>query len=339
MSRPSTRDSTPLLSPGQSSFRSTFAEAIPGLGLVLALVLTWSGSTASGCLVGGCSDVLQSAYNNLGGIPIGAFASALWLGVLLIAQPVVQSSLRAILALGGFFFLMVQLFLLDGFCLMCALHSGLTILALLPPRKRPAPGPALASVAAFAAVFLILAGPGVAEPPTATAIPPHELDVNPALYWLGTQTEDSPWLVLSFTCGHCWTKLDELTKLDPQSFEYGPGLIFLANVKNRSLTQNILAAALSSPEAPAKILKWLVALPEGLRWQILRGQTGLLAPALEEAYPGYREFFSEADQVLDAHVGFIELTQVPMTPFLLTRTTREAEFAIADTFGPALPSP
>lgn len=338
MSRASTADSNPDSSPERRSFRSTLAEAVPSLGLALALVLTWSSWPSSGCLVGGCSDVLQSAYSHLVGIPIGAFASALWLGVLLIGQPMAQSSLRAILALGGFFFLLIQLFLLDGFCLLCALHSGLTMLALLPPRKRPAPGPALASMAASAAVLLILAGPGTTESPSTNAASPHDLAENPALYWLGTQAEDSPWLVLSFTCGHCWTKLDELTKLDSQVFEYGPGLIFLANVNNRSLTQHILAAALSSRETPAKTLEWLVALPEGLRWQILRGQTGLLKPALEETYPGYREFFPEADQLIEAHLHFTEQTKVPMTPFLLTRNARKPEFTVEETFGPARPS-
>ena len=319
-------------SPFAQRWREVFFNAVPAAGLALSLALAWMASAQSGCPIEGCGEVWSSPLGKLVGIPVGWFAAALWASLFVLGSRRWQLPIRGLLAAGGVYFLAAQLFWIEGFCILCAAHSVLAVATWWWREARPVPVWGWAGGAA--GILLGGLGMAMAEPPGPTGEVLHPRDVahNPAWYWLGPQAPESPWLVLSFTCGHCWVLLDGFAEKDPDTFAAGPGLIFLTNERNQQVTELLTGAVLSLSMAPADALRRMSGWPESLRRQIMLGQTGLLHAALEEEFPGYRDKLPEAHRLLDEHLEFIKLTGVPMTPYLFNEYGGRGRFTIRETF-------
>ena len=75
------------------------------------------------CITDSCGEVMNSRYGKLFGFPVGLYALPLWLGLLAPSVWIKRGSCGLLVA-GSVFFVLIQAFVLQSFCVVCAAHAA-----------------------------------------------------------------------------------------------------------------------------------------------------------------------------------------------------------------------
>jgi len=238
------------------TLKNWLASACYTLGLALAVYLALLKLFALPCVgPGSCHAILYSRYGSVFHVPVGVFGALLWTAVIFSPDKFKRATLLALLAAGTAGFMIIQFFVLRGFCLYCTLHAVTAWCALALHGERPRRWLVLLALMLSGGAFLASrqytaahAQADTARAPLLSALP----DQPAALAWLGPIWPRSPTLVLSLDCAACLDLLDELTRESYQGRTSGPAVYFKINDANRTLTLRFIAAVLSQRDLPRR---------------------------------------------------------------------------------------
>ena len=236
--------------------KSRLAAACYTLGLAIAVYLALLKIFALPCIgPGSCQAILYSRYGSVSQIPVGVFGAALWLAIIIVPAKEKRDILLMIMAVGTAVFMVIQFFVLRGFCLYCTLHAVAAWGALALHHERPRVWMALLALALAGGGFYLSRQHVVAHAQTDVARAPALsvlADDPAALSWLGPVWPRSPTLVLSLDCAACLDLLDQLTRESYIGRAAGPALFLKTNATNRDLTVEVMAAVLAQRGLPRR---------------------------------------------------------------------------------------
>jgi uncharacterized membrane protein len=319
--------------------RATLAQLLIVAGLALSTYLAALKYLGLPCLgSSGCQTVMNSPYGEFLRIPVGAFGALLWLAIIYIPDRSKRGVLLLLMAATTAVYMMIQFFILRGFCLYCTLHAvvawGVLWLHGETPRRWTAP---LGLVLATGALLLTRQQVETRVAATTAHLPPSasaNLHASGAgLYWLGPFTEKSPALVLSLDCPACLDLLEALTQRTYAGTAAGPSLYFKTNNANRTLTETFVAAVLSQDGTPRDAFLAVATL------LLTHKDTALNAPAsaaqqLAALFPAAAPRRVAAVRILDDQATALQAAALgETTPLLLPREGKpRAFFKIEDLF-------
>ncbi len=230
--------------------KDILATAFCSVGLALALYLALLKYFSLPCIGGGnCQAVIHSRYGSALGIPVGVFGAILWIGAIVVRDETKRTAVLCLLSVGAAIFMILQFFVLRGFCLYCTAHAlcawaALSVRAASPARFSLAIGLALAFGGFQFARSQVQAK--VAQTLPAAAADTAAAGARSAgVPWLGPLSERSPTLVLSLNCPACLDLMEELTRRNYSQVAFGPAVLFKTNDDNRALTTTFIAAVLA----------------------------------------------------------------------------------------------
>lgn len=296
------------------------ALGLRGSGLAFALFLGLMHAAKLPCgPVGGCDAVLSSPYGNLLGVPLGFYASLLWLAALLVSHDRLRRLALALLALGSLTLLGLQAFVLRAFCPWCLAHA---VFALLSYPGWRAKGHWSAVLAA-----LLLAGGGhymhrrvvasqVSE--TSGAVPFDELRTA-GFEWLGRRNDDSPLLVLGLGCPSCWERW--LRPLGSQTWsgrDGAPSLLWKVDPQTRGLTEYFVAVMLSQEGSPERNFARLLSSCAEQSELFLTAPEKALA-FLRSRYPDAEGRLPEARALVARQTTLLQRAKAEYSPLYLQR--------------------
>lgn len=218
-----------------------------GLGLSLHLALLKFYSLP--CIgPGGCHSIIHSGYGSVFGIPAGLFGALLWAGAIAVPDRTKRGALLLILAGGSAVFMVIQFFVLRGFCLYCTSHAVVAWFAFALHGEKPHRSALLVGIALAVGGFELARVRAEAHVAAAPVVPSSgtPLAAAPAgVPWLAPLTPRSPALVISLNCAACLDLLEELTRRRYTDVRSGPAIFFKVTDENRELTTTFVAAVLS----------------------------------------------------------------------------------------------
>lgn len=315
--------------------KHTLATLCYTFGLALAVYLALLKIFALPCVgPGNCQTILYSKFGSVFRVPVGVYGAVLWLGIIFVRNKDKRDLLLLMLAVGAAFFMVIQFFVLRGFCLYCTLHAVAAWGALLLHHERPRLWMALLAFALAGGGFQLArttanlqAQSGARAPSQLVALADHPA----ALPWLGEIHPRSPVLVLSFDCPACLDLLGKLTSENFQGRKYGPAMYFKVNDRNRALTVGFVAAVLSQRELTRRD-----ALLATATLLLADKETALASPDAAAAqlaafFPAALEKASDAEKILAAQAKALSAHDPgATTPLLVRRDGR-----VQAVFGPA----
>lgn len=319
-------------------FKSTLATVCYIVGLSLAVYLALLKFFALPCVgPGRCQEILYSKYGSVFDIPVGVFGALLWLGIIFVRNRDKRDLLLLMLAAGTAFFMVVQFFVLRGFCLYCTLHAVAAWCALFLHHEKRRLWTPLAAFA-LAGVGLVLARGYAASHAQNGLAPSAHLarlpDSPSALAWLGPIHPRSPAVVLSLDCPACLDLLDSLTKTSYKNQNAGPALFFKTNDANRLLTECFLAAVLSQGDLSRRDALLATATTLLSHREIALNDPGTAAARLASLFPAAAEKKNDAEKIVEAQARALTAAKTgDATPLLVTRAGEaRVFFKTADLF-------
>ena len=324
--------------PLSHSLKHTLATVCYTLGLALAVYLALLKFFALPCIgPGNCQAILYSKYGSVFHVPVGVYGALLWLGVIFVPNKDKRDLLLIMLAGGTVLFMVIQFFVLRGFCLYCTLHAVAAWGALLLHHERPRIWMALLSFALAGGGFQLArtqanrqAQAGVVQPAKLVAL----ADNASALPWLGSIHPRSPVLVLSFDCPSCLDLLEKLTQENFKGRDHGPALYLKVNDRNRALSVGFVAAVLSQRELTRRDAFLATASVLLMEKENALASPDAAAARLAAMFPAALEKAGDAEKILAAQAKTLA-TNKPgeTTPLLITRDGRVlAVFKAAELF-------
>jgi uncharacterized membrane protein len=310
--------------PLSPQFKSSLATICHIVGLALALYLSLLKIFALPCIgPGHCQEILYSKYGSVLNVPVGLFGSLLWLGIIVVRNNDKRDLLLVMLALGTGYFMVVQFFVLRGFCLYCTLHAAAAWTAMFLHHERRRLWTPLVAIALAAGGFFLARqhADNVAKADALQAARLAQLPDNvSALPWLGAIHPRSPALVLSLDCPACLDVLDELTRFAFKDRVAGPAVFFKTTETNRVLTEQFVSAVLSQGELSrrdaflASITVLLADKEKALSEPTAAGER------LGAIFSGSAEKQTEARKIIAAQEKALSTVAVgETTPLLITR--------------------
>jgi uncharacterized membrane protein len=294
------------------------------------------------CPLTGCSEIINSRYGALLGIPLPIFALPLWIVLALPAAPDwqrrVQLGCVLLLALGGLVLMGIQFFVLRGFCPFCTLHALAALVAaiVLPFRGRAHSWLPAVMLALTLPLFLVVkkvaeaqlqpseaqveVSPGPAAAGGATHTPfslPASID-QAAFRWLGEiDAKQSPVLVVSFQCSHCLSLLEQTLSNPRFGALKGPKVFVYAQPHESDDSVAVIAAILSEPGTPPEQFASVFGQIDAFREPLLTHDSKELKKRLAALFPHYTEKLQAAR--LQFNLQVIALKYVPGkgSPYLL----------------------
>jgi uncharacterized membrane protein len=329
---------------------SSTVTALVGVGLLTCVYLAALKLLNLPCPLSGCASIINTHYGALLGVPLPIYAVPLWLTLTL---PGSKSWLNAVqllsvlaLALGAVALMVIQFFVLKGFCPFCTIHAAAAIAcAFVAPRKGRAHGwLAPAILALTLPIFLAVkihgqadaqswntpdetsppetaaAAPTPAAPSTVAPIPPvipASVD-KAALTWLGDfDPRNSPILVVSFQCSHCLDLLEQTMTRPRMGTLKGPKIFVYSTHGSSADTIAVLAAILSQPGTPQEQFAGVFAQQDAFRDALITHNSAELKRHLAELFPGYEAKLEAAKQLHNLQVVALKYIQGRGSPFLL----------------------
>jgi uncharacterized membrane protein len=95
-------------------------------GVALATYLLGLKVARLPCGVGNCDAIIRSSYGSILGVPVSLFAIAAW-GLLVYSSGWLRLLAAAALFVGSLWFVAVQAFILQSFCILCCAHAACAI--------------------------------------------------------------------------------------------------------------------------------------------------------------------------------------------------------------------
>lgn len=325
---------------------------IIGINLYLYIVKSFSVN----CIGGGCNTIIHSSYGSFLGVPVSLYSLLLVLLIPLL-KPLFQKLLLGFILLGGVYFVIIQTFVLQSFCIWCNLHHAtILLLLLLPPLKK---NMSYLSLAIGLPILLFLVSlmasttkdtPGHPAPkstqiqpghrsskaPKPTKPTPIKKDVQPIqtkaqrnysyLPLFGEPSDKSYKLVLSMNCPHCIAKFDSLINLSRNSIN-PPEVYFYTDDQNLEITQMIVAAYLSNPNFE---FLWATLAPS--RDFLLVSNSNRIKSILESNFPDYVNYLNQATDLLNEHQEYLFTNFYLGTPLLVTPDSEMQQFSPSQVF-------
>lgn len=332
---PSTVPSIPLRS-------SRLTTALVGVGLLCCIYLAGLKLINVPCPLAGCSEIINSRYGALFGVPLPLLAIPLWI---ILAIPGTRAWLRPVqvatsllLALGGLVLMGIQFFVLRGFCPFCTVHAAAALATAfaLPMRGRAhAWLPALMLALALPVLFTLkavaeaqvrsweapAAAPAAAPLAPGSASGAQALPANidqAAFHWLGPiDPKLSPILVVSFQCSHCLNLLEETQRLPQFGSLKGPKIFVYAQPHDAADSIAVLAAMLSVPGTPEDEFRAVFSQLDTLRDPLLNHDSKELRSRLGALFPRYAEKLDAAKQQFNVQVVALKFIHGKGSPYLL----------------------
>ena len=278
------------------------------------------------CPLSGCAGIINTHYGSLFRVPLPLYAIPLWLLVAVPARGAwgarAQWASLLALSLGAVALMVIQFFILKGFCPFCTLHAAAAIAAaFVVPRKGTAHAwlPALMLGLALPLVLAVkvvekarveswdLPGEGApavarteASAPTPAPAPiPASVD-KAAVAWLGDfDPKDSPILIVSFQCSHCLDLLVATLTHPHVGTLKGPKIFVYATYGTSADTIAVFAAILAAPGTPQEQFATVFAQEDAFRDPLITHNSKELNRRLAELFPGYASKLPEAKQLFE----------------------------------------
>jgi uncharacterized membrane protein len=322
--------------------------ALVAVGLLTCVYLAALKLLNLPCPLSGCASIINTHYGALFGVPLPIYAVPLWLALTVPATRPWQNAVQLLsllaLALGALALMVIQFFVLKGFCPFCTIHAAAALASLfvVPARGRAHAWLAPAVLALTLPVFLAVKIHGQAdaqswntpddtspaEPasgvPAAQAAPSPTSTVIPAsvdkaaLTWLGDfDPKTSPILVVSFQCSHCLDLMAETLTRPRLGTLKGPKLFVYSTHGSSADTIAVIAAILSQPGTPQEQFAAVFAQQDAFRDALITHDSAELKKHLAELFPGYEGKLEAAKQLHNLQVVALKYVQGRGSPFLL----------------------
>ena len=323
---------------------SSLTSVLVGVGLLTCIYLAALKLLDLPCPLSGCAGIINTHYGALFHVPLPLFAIPLWLTLTVPAprtwQVYVQLGALMALALGALALMVIQFFILKGFCPFCTLHAAAALVAafVVPKRGRAHAWlspvmlgltlPLLFTVKvvekaqvqswetpAQASVAAPTAGPGT-DAAAPVAIPPS-VD-KAALSWLGDfDPKQSPILIVSFQCSHCLDLLEETLTHPHVGTLKGPKIFVYATYGTSADTIAVLAAILSAPGSPQEQFATVFAQQDSFRDALITHNSKELKSRLGELFPAYTSKLEAAKQLFNLQALALKYIPGRGSPFIM----------------------
>jgi uncharacterized membrane protein len=313
-----------------------------GVGLLCCIYLAALKLINLPCPLTGCGEIINSRFGTVLGIPLPILAIPLWVVLALNPasnwQRMAQTGCALALALGGAVLMVIQFFVLKGFCPFCTLHAlaALATAITLPLRGR-AHGwlPALILALALPVFHVVKTtaesqlqaqGRVAVMPPTGVSssapVPgkvtlPSNID-QAAFRWLGDiDAKQSPILVVSFQCSHCLSLLEQTLKNPQIGTLKGPKIFVYAQPQESDDSVALIAAILSLPGSPQEQFATVFSRIDDLRDPLLTHDSKELRKRLGVLFPGYADKLPAARLLFNLQVVALKYVPGKGSPYLL----------------------
>lgn len=303
-----------------SSLKRWSATVFCTLGLGLSLHLALLKFYALPCIgPGGCHSIIHSGYGTVFGLPVGLFGALLWAAAIAIPDRTKRGALLLLLAAGSAVFMIIQFFVLRGFCLYCTSHAVAAWVAFALHGETPHRSALLAGIALAVGGFGLARSRAeahvAATPPVVSGSTP--LAAAPAgLPWLAPLTPRSPALVISLNCAACLDLLEELTRQRYTDVRSGPAIFFKVTDENRELTTTFVAAVLGQAGSKRDAFLAVTTLLLTVKDQAL-SSPAVAAAQLGSLFPGAAAQRDQAARLLGAQTETLHAGKLSDTTPLL----------------------
>jgi uncharacterized membrane protein len=325
---------------------SALTTTLVGVGLLTCIYLAGLKLLGLSCPLSGCANIINTHYGSLFHVPLPLFAIPLWLTLTVPSarpwQIGVQLASLLALAAGALVLMVIQFFVLKGFCPFCTLHAACALVAaFVVPRQGRAHAwlsPVLLALALpiLFAVKVIerndvqswnspeepaASAPAAAAPVQAQTPPPPAIPASvdkAAFTWLGDfDPKESPFLVVSFQCSHCLDLLEETLTHPHMGSLKGPKILVYAAHGNSPSTIAVLAAILSMPGTPQEQFAAVFAQQDSFRDALITHDTAELKARLAELFPAYTTKLEAAQQLFALQVTALKYIPGRGSPYIL----------------------
>jgi uncharacterized membrane protein len=326
------------LSPRVSPLTTFFV----GIGLLCCIYLAALKLINLPCPLTGCGEIINSRFGTVLGVPLPILAIPLWVVLALNPSREWQRTAQMIsalaLAVGGLVLMVIQFFVLKGFCPFCTLHALAAVAtAIVLPLKGRAHGwlPALVLALALPVFHVVkttaeaqLLTGGVATPAQTTGVSsstpvsarvalPSNID-QAAFRWLGDiDAKLSPILVVSFQCSHCLSLLEQTLRNPQFGTLKGPKIFVYAQPQESDDSVALIAAILSVAGSPQEQFAAVFGKIDELRDPLLTHDSKELRKRLGALFPGYAEKLPAARLLFNLQVVALKFVPGKGSPYLL----------------------
>jgi uncharacterized membrane protein len=323
--------------PARPSPLTTFLVAV---GMLCCIYLAALKLINLPCPLSGCSEIINSRYGAVLGIPLPILALPLWIILALPAAPGWQRRLQVacvmLLALGGLMLMGIQFLILKGFCPFCTLHAlaALAAAVVLPLRGRAHSWLPALMLALTLPLFVVVkkvaeaqlrpdtparapaAGSGPAEVHAPVALP-ASID-QAAFRWLGDfDAKLSPVLVVSFQCSHCLSLLEQTLATPRIGTLKGPKIFVYAQPHESDDSVAVIASILSQPGTPQEQFAAVFGRLDDFREPLLTHDSKELRRRLGELFPNYTTKLQAARMQFNLQVIALKFVPGKGSPYLL----------------------
>jgi uncharacterized membrane protein len=312
---------------GESAF-------IVALGFAMAAYSVLLGVLDLPCITDSCGEVMNSRYGKLFGFPVGLFALPLWLG-LLAPSVLIKRGACVLLVAGSVYFVLIQAFVLQSFCVVCAVHAGaaFSLLVFRPAGEagsEPVFAGALGSLALIGmSVFgedgtggdRLAAGahvPGEFEEGEGVEIAAGLIvgDAQPGIdpVPLFTEARAPGGVVLSSSCPACVRLMERLLAEDLTGKAVSPA-IWRTTDHNREATEVLLAASMEEGAVvPERFRRAFATVVLSDRHLFHQGDATGIRGLLEASGFDVSGELTAAEELVAAHWAFAEEHGLSVTP-------------------------
>ncbi len=322
---------------------STLSTALVAVGLTTCIYLAALKILDLPCPLSGCAGIINTHYGSLFRVPLPLYAIPLWLSLAVpgVGPWVTRARWASLLglSLGAVALMVIQFFVLKGFCPFCTLHAAAAIAAaFVVPKQGTAHGwlPAVMMALALPLVLAVkvvekarveswevsghvpaaVTGPQSAAAAQAPAAIPASVD-KAAFAWLGDfDPKDSPILIVSFQCSHCLDLLVATLTHPHVGTLKGPKIFVYATYGTSADTIAVFAAILSSPGNPQEQFAAVFAQEDAFRDPLITHNSRELNRRLAELFPGYTAKLAEAKVLFDRQALALKYIPGRGSPYL-----------------------
>jgi uncharacterized membrane protein len=322
---------------------SSVTTALVAVGLLTSIYLAALKLLNLPCPLSGCNGMINTHYGALFHVPLPLYAIPLWLTLTFPASRpwhgLVQLGSLLALSLGALALMVIQFFVLKGFCPFCTLHAAAALVAAFAvPRLGRAHAWLSPLVLALALPFLfavkaveksraqswgtpaeISGEPSKAAAPgeTAPAAIPASVD-KAAFNWLGDfDAKQSPILIVSFQCSHCLDLLEDTLTHPHIGSLRGPKIFVYATYGTSVDTIAVFAAILSVRGTPQEQFATVFAQQDSFRDALLTHNSKDLKGILGGLFPGYESKLEAAKQLFNQQALALKYIPGRGSPYIL----------------------
>jgi uncharacterized membrane protein len=326
--------------PTPPSRPSLLTTSLGAVGMLCCLYLAALKLINLPCPLSGCSEIINSSYGAVLGIPLPLLALPLWIVLALPAasdwQRRLQLACVILLALGGLVLMGIQFLVLKGFCPFCTLHAlaALAAAIVLPLRGRAHAWLPALILALTLPVFVVVKKVAEAQlrpdvpAPASTAggapsgapallAPPASIG-QAAFRWLGDfDAKLSPILVISFQCSHCLSLLEQTLATPRIGTLKGPKIFVYAQPHESDDSVAVIAAILSQPGTPEEQFAAVFGRLDDFREPLLTHDSKELRKRLGVLFPAYPAKLPAARMLFNLQVIALKYVPGKGSPYLL----------------------